>query len=189
VDDVGFVNALLDDLEARFKVDQQRIYVTGLSNGASMAFRVGRELSERIAALAPVAGSDWLEESRVSEPVSLLYITGDADPLNPIEGGEFGVGPVEGGVKPAVAEYIARWVDMLGCSREPEIDTGSEGVRREAYRPCEGQEEVVFITVEGMGHVWPGGRGLLPESVVRPDTDKLNATEVIWEFFEAHAKE
>ncbi|MFQ5640072.1 MAG: alpha/beta hydrolase family esterase, partial [bacterium] len=59
-DDVAFVTALLDDLTARFNVDEGRIYAAGFSNGASMVFRVGRTISARIAAIACVAGTDWL---------------------------------------------------------------------------------------------------------------------------------
>jgi polyhydroxybutyrate depolymerase len=88
VDDDGFVRALLDDLAARFAVDTRRIFVTGFSNGASMSFRIGRELANRVAAIAPVAGADWADEPpKPVRPVPLLYITGTADPLNPIDGG------------------------------------------------------------------------------------------------------
>ena len=86
-DDIGFVNAMLDEMIARFAVDQRQIFVTGFSNGASMSFRIGAELSNRIAAIAPVAGALWLEPLRLERPVSMIYITGTADPLNPIEGG------------------------------------------------------------------------------------------------------
>jgi poly(3-hydroxybutyrate) depolymerase len=74
--DVEFVRRMIEDLETRFRIDKSRIYATGFSNGASMAFRVGRELPGTIAAIAPVAGSDWLEQEKIDRPVSLLYITG-----------------------------------------------------------------------------------------------------------------
>ena len=88
VDDIGFLNAMLDDLARRFTVDRRRIFVTGFSNGASMTFRVGEELSRRVAAIAPVAGACWADAPRLTRPVSMCYITGDSDPLNPLEGGE-----------------------------------------------------------------------------------------------------
>ncbi|MBI3778439.1 MAG: hypothetical protein HY274_05955 [Gammaproteobacteria bacterium] len=69
IDDVGFIQAMLDDLSARLRVDSRRIYATGFSNGASMTFRVGRELATRLAAIAPVAGSDWLEQPAPARPV------------------------------------------------------------------------------------------------------------------------
>jgi polyhydroxybutyrate depolymerase len=86
-DDVGFIAAMLDDLAARFTVDERQVFLTGFSNGASMSFRVGAELSDRIAATAPVAGALWFGPPKFRHPVSMCYITGTADPLNLIEGG------------------------------------------------------------------------------------------------------
>jgi len=51
VDDIGFLNAMLDDLLARFTVDPRRIYVVGFSNGASMSFRIGAECFQQQALL------------------------------------------------------------------------------------------------------------------------------------------
>jgi polyhydroxybutyrate depolymerase len=70
--DVAFINAMIDDLIARFTVDRRRIYATGFSNGASMTFRVGVELSARIAAIAPIAGALWIKQPKLDRPVSLL---------------------------------------------------------------------------------------------------------------------
>ena len=56
VDDVAFIKALLDDLAQFVQVDDRRVYATGISNGAIMAYRLTSELSERIAAIAPAAG-------------------------------------------------------------------------------------------------------------------------------------
>jgi polyhydroxybutyrate depolymerase len=68
-DDVRFIHAMLDDLLARFAADPRRVFVTGFSNGASMSFRLGAELSKRIAAIAPVTGACWLEPLSLERPV------------------------------------------------------------------------------------------------------------------------
>jgi poly(3-hydroxybutyrate) depolymerase len=78
--DVSFVEALIKDLQTRCLVDERRIYATGFSNGASMAFRVARERADLVAAIAPVAGTDWLTGVQPARAVPLLYITGTADP-------------------------------------------------------------------------------------------------------------
>ncbi|HBC56330.1 MAG TPA: hypothetical protein DCZ03_04120, partial [Gammaproteobacteria bacterium] len=57
--DMLFVDAMIETLQEQFSVDPRRIYATGFSNGASMSFRLARERSKRIAAIAPVAGNDW----------------------------------------------------------------------------------------------------------------------------------
>ena len=188
IDDVGFVNAMLDDLATKFRIDPQRLYATGFSNGASMTFRVGRELSARLAAIAPVAGSDWLEQPAPTQSLSLLYLTGTADPLNPLEGGEITLGGKPAGNKPPMREFIDKWVKMLGCVSEPKTIYERDGVKGLAYITCRDQAEVVFYTVAGMGHFWPGGMSHLPEHVIGKSFNKISATDVIWEFFQQHPR-
>ncbi len=190
--DAAFVNAMLDDLATRFDVDSRRLYATGFSNGASMAFRVGIELSTRIAAVAPVAGALWIREARLERPVSLFYITGDADPLNPLEGGTprlaMGLASREMTAvpKPPVREHVATWARLLGCQAEPEAVTPVPGVTTTVYRDGRDGSEVRFTVIKDHGHVWPGGRSLLPESWVGKSSDAFGATDAIWAFFESH---
>ncbi len=190
VDDVRFLDAMLDDLLARFNVDNKRIYVTGFSNGASMTFRLGTELSERIAAIAPVAGALWEKPQPLKRPVPMIYITGTDDTLNPIEGGvpRLATGRQMGGgkAKPPVRDSILRWTSMIGCPAEPRDLSESNGVLIEKYGLGGEGAEVVLVKVEGLGHQWAGGKSLLPEFMVGAGSDKINATSVIWEFFTTH---
>jgi polyhydroxybutyrate depolymerase len=190
-DDVGFLNAMLDDLLARFAVDERRIFVTGFSNGASMSFRIGAELSKRIAAIAPVAGALWLEPITLERPVPMIYITGTADPLNLIEGGvpklaTGGRDKVRAKPKPPVRDSILKWSKALDCPVTPRDTSEANGVRTEIYGPGRDGAEVVYITVEGLGHAWAGGKSLLPEFMVGKRSDKIKATDAIWEFFQTH---
>ena len=189
VDDVRFLDAMLDDLLTKFNVDNKRVYVTGFSNGASMTFRIGTELSERIAAIAPVAGALWEKPQPLKRPVPMIYITGTDDTLNPIEGGvpRLATGRQMGGgsgkAKPPVRDSILKWAGMIGCPAKPRDISKSNGVLTERYGPGGEGAEVVFVKIEGLGHQWAGGKSLLPEFMVGPGSDKINATCVIWEFF------
>jgi len=190
-DDVAFLNAMLDQLQSTFPVDPRRIYFTGFSNGASMAFRVGAELSRRIAAIAPVAGACWRETPMVERPVPMLYITGTADPLNLIEGGvpklaTGGSDKSRAKPKPPVRDSILRWVRAIGAPATPHTTTQENGVRTETYGPGRDGAEVVYVSVEGLGHTWAGGKSLLPAFLVGARSDKLSATDLIWEFFVQH---
>jgi polyhydroxybutyrate depolymerase len=188
IDDVRFVNALIDDLCSRFLVDEKRIFVTGFSNGASMTFRVGAELSGRIAAIAPISGHFWLNISRLDCPVSLIYIIGTEDPLNPLEGGETRTpwGIVE--KKPRVEESVLKWARLLECPTEPKLVSDKNGVKVVTYGPGREGSELFYYTIEGMGHTWPGGKSLLPERLVGRTSSKIRATDVIWDFFLNHPK-
>jgi len=191
-DDVAFINAMLNDLIANFTVDARRVFFTGFSNGASMTFRVAAELSKYIAAIAPVAGACWLESLTLERPVSMCYITGTADPLNLIEGGvpklaTGGSDQVRAKPKPPVCNSILKWAKAVGCPATPASTSEANGVRTETYGPGRYGAEVVYITIEGLGHTWAGGKSLLPEFMVGKRSDKVKATDVIWEFFQKHS--
>ena len=195
IPDVALIAALLERLETMFAVDRQRVFATGFSNGASMVFRVGLELSERIAAIAPVSGAFWIDDSRLSQPVSLLYITGTKDPLNPMEGGtpkmasgsEFKGAPEK--AKPPVRENARKWANLIGASPDPTPLSGTpDGVATFVHDGGRDGTEVIFTTIADHGHIWPGGRNLLPEFIVGKSSQRLNATDVIWEFFKSHPK-
>lgn len=187
VDDVGFINGMIDALASKFTIDEKRLFATGLSNGASMSFRLGVELSHRIAAIAPVAGSFWMEVRQINRPVPLLYVTGTEDPLNPLEGGQITV-PWWGytDIKPPVQESITKWARLLGCPTEPQIVSDNEGVRMVTYKPCQQGSEIIYYTVEGLGHNWPGGKPYLPQGIVGKTSNKIIANDVIWDFFQRH---
>jgi polyhydroxybutyrate depolymerase len=182
--DVAFVAAALDAVQARFAVDAGRVGAAGFSNGAGMAFRLGAELSERFAALAPVAGHCWADRPRPARAVPTLYLVGDRDPLVPLEGGEtvspWGGGPVE---KPPVAQTLARWAAALGCPAAPAEEREAGGVRTAVYGPGRGGAVLEARVVAGLGHHWPGGRGRLSRRLAGPPSDRLRANDVIWDFF------
>jgi polyhydroxybutyrate depolymerase len=163
-DDVGFLLAVLDDLTGR--IDPSRVYVTGFSNGAGIAFRFAAEHADRVAALAPVAGHCWVAEPKPSRPVPTLYLIGDADPLVPLAGGTARTPweKVEG--RPAVADTLRRWGTAIG------------------HPPGSGFFPVRIIP--GHGHHWPGGKALLGERLGGPVSSAVDATAEIWEFVRRH---
>ena len=79
-DDVGFLEALLDALEAAWCVDRDRVYATGQSNGGMMAYQLGAALSPRLAAIAPISGSlHWGRLVAPRAPIPVLAVTGTND--------------------------------------------------------------------------------------------------------------
>jgi polyhydroxybutyrate depolymerase len=183
VDDIGYLASVLDDVQDNFAVDANRVFVSGFSNGASMTFRVGIELSDRIAAIAPVSGHLCLQELRPARSMSMLYLIGLADPLNPFDGGPTTSPWGARRQKPQVMESILNWVDLVGASHEPTSTHQRDGVKHVHFGPGETGHEVQLYTIEGQGHEWPGAERTLPRSISGPQTKKLNATQVIWDFF------
>jgi polyhydroxybutyrate depolymerase len=188
IDDSGFMRALLDDLFKKTKVDQKRIYATGFSNGASMTFRLGVDLDDRLAAIAPVSGHLFIKDFQLDYPLPMLFVIGREDPLNPLAGGQVTTPGGKREQKAPVIDSVTAWVDAVGAAEQPHVFLEDNGVMGAVFGPGKQDAVVVYYTIEGAGHTWPGGLSLLPESMVGKRTDKLDATDVIWEFFKAHPR-
>jgi polyhydroxybutyrate depolymerase len=189
IDDGAFTRELIDDLTARFNIDAKRIFLTGFSNGSSLTYRLGVELSDRVAAIAPVASSGLRLDDPLTlqRPVSLIAIHGMADRINPFGGGDVkGLGRSDIDQRPPIKDSVERWARMLACSDKPEILLNKDGVRALRYGLGRRGSEVVLYTIEDTGHTWPGGISLLPQWLVGKTTNKIKATDVIWEFFAKH---
>ncbi|WP_395670016.1 alpha/beta hydrolase family esterase [Rhodoferax sp.] len=183
INDIAFVNALLDDVALRTSIDTKRVYATGHSNGAGMTFKVGAELSERFAGLATVMGLNSSEGARPTKALPTLMLLGTRDPLNPIEGGEREL-PWGKGTVPPVAQGIQAWKQSLGCTAAAAKDRDDEQATVERFSECRDGATFTVWYFQGQGHAWPGGQESgLPESVMGPNTTRIQATPLIWQFF------
>ena len=183
IDEIAFVAALLDDLQATVAVDRARIYATGISNGGMMAYEVACALADRIAGIAVVAGEmTALDRCLPSRPVPVLIVHGSADRNLPIDGGvgakAFAVHEVR-----SLASAIDFWRRHDGCSETARSEVVG-AVRRTSYSACSDGSEVEVVTIEGGGHSWPGGDRLA--RFLDPPSAALDATGEIWRFFARH---
>jgi polyhydroxybutyrate depolymerase len=188
VDDVAFTNALLDDLAKVVHVDAKRVYTTGMSNGAIMAYHLASELSDRIAAIAPVAGPMGTQKCDPKRTVPVIHFHGTDDEFAPFKGGK-GKG-VSGTDFYSVDHSIRAWVKANGCKEEPVIvklpDSAKDGtiVTLKTYGGGKDGAEVVLVVIEGMGHTWPGREPLV--KFLGKSARSVSANEVMWEFFKKH---
>ncbi len=186
VDDVGFLRALVDQLQVAFPLDPGRIYATGMSNGGMMSYRLACEAADLFAAVAPVAGALNVEDCEPSEPVSVLAIHGTADQHVLFEGGAPAVTvDTQARVDRSVHYALTFWAARDGCELEPATSqVGS--VLHEIYSDCLPGLGVELLGVEGGGHAWPGAARFSPQG--DEPYSGLNASLEMWEFFEAHPK-
>jgi polyhydroxybutyrate depolymerase len=185
--DVEFIGYIIETVENRYGADPDRVFVTGFSNGASMTFRAGVELSNQLAAIAPVAGHLLVHDHKLQRPLPMLYIIGRADPLELPEGGGLRIRG-ERVEQPPIEQNLAQWRQLDGCPLKPATDVRSGSIEIVRFDDCGDQAEVVEYFIDDMGHVWPGGVNRLPERLVGKPSDKIIATDVIWNFFKAHPK-
>jgi len=196
VDDVGFVRALTEDLSRPTPIDASRVYATGLSNGAMMAYRLAAEAPDLVAAIAPVAGAMQLEDFAPGRPIPLLHIHSLDDPRALYNGG---LGPpfpltmsrVE---HVPVEAVLSAWRENNGCGSIAEVIETRQGQANAAapahtathliYPDCAPGRDVELWRLTGAGHVWPGGVPGYLETILGPWTDVIDANREMWGFFD-----
>lgn len=184
VDDVGFVRAVMADVEQRLTIDPHRVYAQGMSNGGMLAYRLACEMADTFAAIAAVAATDGAPDCQPSRPVPVLHIHAADDDHVPFSGG-VGSASVSGVDYVSVPDTIAKWVGRNRCPTPSQRVLEVPGATCESHTPCEGGSEVRLCVTATGGHAWPGGNKRLGG---RAGSAALNANDVIWAFFRQHAR-
>lgn len=204
-DDIGFIQAAMDDLENELCLDTDREYVTGMSNGASMAVALACVDGERWSAIAPVGGSNFVTECEPASGTPVVNIHGSADVLAPYEGG--GTLGFELGF-PSVVDQTTRFAALGGCNEEPALELIGDDVELRTWSGCDEGIDVQLYTVIDGGHTWPGAAAFadIAETELDPDeeaeadaffgvplgdilgtpTETIVATDIVLDFFDAH---
>ncbi len=192
IDDVKFIEALIDDMAGRTNVDLHRVFVTGISNGGMMSLRLACELSHRARAVAAVVGNlaDITAASCApANPVSVLVVNGTLDPLVPYQGG-------------FVTDYARRRGKVIStdatmeifrtaghCAGTAEVLPLPDRDRNDAstitqytWGNCDDGARVRLLKISGGGHTWPGTDHVLRRLTGVMNND-IKGSEVLWAFF------
>lgn len=184
IDDVGFIDQLIDTMLARYNIDSTRIYATGMSNGGFMSYRLACELSHRIAAIAPVAASMSVTSCSPVRSVPIISFHSYQDSNVPYEGG-VGTGPSNHYNAPQDS-VIDAWAQMNTCqSLRDTIHQGSDFTEIH-WMDCGCSSEIIQLVTEDGGHSWPGGNSTV---VGDPTSQVVDANYRMWEFFQEHSLE
>lgn len=198
-DDVGFISKVIDRMIDDYGVDSQRVYVTGISNGGFMSVRLALDLSDKIAAIAPVTAQLplALQHKTPKQPISVMTINGTEDPIVPYQGGHvrlFRFGRSRGEILSA-SDTIEHFRLHNSCQATPkktslpEKDSNDDTrVEMEQYTGCADQTEVTLVKVLGGGHTWPGGAQYLKPKVIGRVSKDINASAMIIDFFLKHSR-
>lgn len=170
-DDVPFISSLIDTIASNYQIDQTRIYACGYSLGGDMSFELGCKLSNRIAAIAPVARTMQANPNSFCSPVhptGVLTILGTDDFISPYNGITFG------GVEYylSAAATHSYWASHNNCNLTSTMSTVSSSVERYTWSTASGCAYVEELKVIGGGHDWPGSFGNMT----------IDANIEIWQF-------
>lgn len=177
IDDVGFIDKLIDTLVAKYSIDVNRIYATGMSNGGFMSYRLACELSDRIAAIAPVPASMSMTYCNPNRPVPIISFHSYLDTNVPINGG-LGDG-LSDHYNPSQDSVISAWAIMNNCSGSDTVVNNAEYTEIKKG-DCDCAIEMrQFISQDG-GHSWPGGN---TTPIGDPVSVYIDANDLMWDFF------
>lgn len=162
IDDVGFITTMIEELTSQHNIDEDRIFVTGFSNGCNLAQRVALESSTLVDAAACMSGFLLADDDSTYMPVPILEIHGSADP----------VAEYEPSYWPGVEANMAGWLERNGCTDDlSEVWRDGEHTMRQATA-CTDGATVAQLTLDGYGHIVFQGEQWLP----------IDTTRIAWEF-------
>jgi polyhydroxybutyrate depolymerase len=176
VPDVQFVSDLIDAVSTDLCIDQKRVYAAGFSNGGMLSNRLACELSNRIAAFAPVSGPLAMDGCKPTRFMPMIEFHGTGDFVVPYNGGGIG-----GAL--SAPDNFDFWRTNAACTDAPaEVYKNGDTTCVESSQ-CQGGTAVRLCTVQNGGHQWPGGQSAGPAGKLTQDID---ASEEMAKFFLAH---
>ncbi|MBK9176149.1 MAG: T9SS type A sorting domain-containing protein [Flavobacteriales bacterium] len=181
IDDVGFIDALLDTLFDELAIDPLRVYATGMSNGGFMSYRLACELSERIAAIAPVAATMTIAACQPARPVPVISIHSYLDESVPYLGGVGnGVSNHYNSPQDSVLNAFAAHANCTVLNDTVQHDASMTVIR---WHDCDCGAEVITYRTQDGGHSWHGGIGT---GIGDPPSQTVSANDLMWDFFQQH---
>jgi polyhydroxybutyrate depolymerase len=195
INDVGFIDHVVDDAVTRFNLDPKRIYMAGYSNGGFMAVRYACAHPEKVAAITAIAATiraSVATSCNIPTTMPVLMMHGTADEQIPYDGSSTTVtNPLLGNNNLSAPDAAAYWANVNGCTGstvsnlQDKVPDGTT-ISLKHYAPCEAGGAMDFYTVNGGGHNWPGAIDALPQLGLT--SQDLNATITMWNFFKQFAR-
>jgi polyhydroxybutyrate depolymerase len=181
---VAFLRALVAEVTTRYRVDADRVYATGHSNGMIMGYRLACEAADVFTAVAGQAGTLGIDVCAPAPGVSLLHIHGDADANLPIDGGRGdGISDVD---FPSPRTGVRAFAAADGCD-VTEMVTSDGPATTQRWTACDDGAVVEFVTVAGASHAWMGAPAPARPGAPEPFADYDSSYAVV-SFLLAHPR-
>jgi polyhydroxybutyrate depolymerase len=176
INDVRFLEQVIDQVEVNYPVDKRRVYVVGMSNGGMMAYRLASEIPHKIAAVIAISAELAVDNFDAAKDVPVLHIHGTNDRFVPMAGG-VGTRSLTNVVHRSLDETVKR-ITRARQSKSPEVKMVAGSVQSSLYH-CSQGAPVEVVRIQGGAHAWPGGRGHRDQSGAGRH---FSASKYVWEF-------
>lgn len=181
VDDVGFINLLINQLAQKYRINTKKVYATGHSNGAMLAYRLACELPNKIAAIATNAGTIQITPCNPSRVVPIIHFHSTLDNNVPYQGG-VGLVSIARQYNPSVDNTLNIFATLAHCEKNKQIVISTASYTFYKWSGCENNVELHYYLTNDGGHAWAGGHRGLGMDSDRPST-AIVANELLWRFF------
>jgi polyhydroxybutyrate depolymerase len=185
--DITYSEKLIQTIENAYPIDQKRVYISGFSQGGGMVEQLACNFTANLAGAADVSENlNPASESGClpSQPIKFILFHGTADPISPYNGGP---SAISGGTTYSAEQTAQFWAKNDGCASVPttaqiadKLNDGSTVTdNKQVWSGCKGNTNVVFYTIKGGGHTWPGN--FSGAMTYGPTSENLNASQIIWQ--------
>jgi polyhydroxybutyrate depolymerase len=179
--DLAFVHDLVGHVQRTGCTDPSRLFAAGFSNGSALTLALACDGTTRFAAYAAVSGPYYESRCNDAPASSIIYFHGTADTTVPFAGADTVIGRL-----PPVNDTMSKWATRGRCPASGAFTTADDSVHHFAWRSCRGGTDVDIYAVVGGVHGWPGGGPMSPGSASRTEDSPVDATALLWSFFQRH---
>jgi polyhydroxybutyrate depolymerase len=176
VDDVQFIHRMLEDIASKQRLDRSRVYVTGMSNGAMLAYRLACDRPADFAAIIPVSGTLAVDSCAGAQGMPVLHVHGSNDHNVPYAGG-MGEHSVAGVAHRSVPDTLQIIANAHGCNAFSKQDL-PDGSQLTSWQ-CAGTAPLQLRLIPGGEHAWPGGESKRNSKLF---AGNFSASQAAWDF-------
>ena len=185
VNDGAFIDQLIDHLVSNYPIDPRRIYLTGMSNGGFMCYRLACEIGDKIAAIAPVAATMNYPNCVPKTNVPIIHFHSYQDYNVPWQGG-VGDG-LSDHFNPPILEVLTEWSTHNDCTTDTYNQIQTTSFDHFIWENCDSTQSIELYMTHDGGHSWP--MGTKPRAAADEPSSAINANEVMWEFFQKNFRD
>ncbi|CAH0995870.1 hypothetical protein EMA8858_01998 [Emticicia aquatica] len=178
IDDVHFISVLIDELLKNYKLNPKKVYLTGMSNGAILSYRLACEIPNKITAIAAVSGPMSLkDECKSLKPIPIMHLHSVLDQKVPVNGGT----GIFGNTFPAVMSGLNSWSKINECKTPAKVIKDDSKYKLTQWLDCKNNAVITYYLTKDGGHSWPGA--IKVRAAADEPSTVINANDLIFDFF------